>query len=372
MILKEGLMKQVKNLGVGKILSLVETNDCFYLNGHRYDKYNLFPIPFEFIHLNQDIPMSSYNDINGYFRSMCINKTADLCHTHKSYSKYTHKLDSYCSSIKDLNDHNIAYILYNKQCDSDNNILYIINVDTNVIINKINLLSQNVVFAGQDNQYIYLYNIGIHTASNCGGFTVYDKVNNTVQSKSHMSTYTSSGVSVNSNYMGFIYFDNNNGSINILQTSALHKDKTTQVDGIQTIQTVIARNGQGLVKNVEVYNNNAATSPDNVIKTDFHKVNFDLKSSTRYSSYSKNQIFVPFFSFRDEDLEEHITQIDEQIIKFLYMTRGNLGWEWYKELPVNINTYIEKHPDFIYNYAHIIKKLYTRQIESNICSFLLI
>lgn len=343
--------------GKGKSLKIVEFENDFYINGSKYDKYSLSTKPFSFFNLNQDIAPATYNNDSGPFIGMYLNKTCNLCHSHKSLVKRTVRIDTFGGYIRDINDRKYLYILNNKSYTQDSSIIYKIDIDNMKIVSKASI-DNSVAFAGQDGFFIYLYNLNSHDTK-FNGIYIYNKLTNTVEIKSHTTDFAYDILYDNYYYSGFTQMLNNNeNNLNIINTKSRHNIPTEKY-----IEFLTVKSGNTEVENLaSIYNQE--TSPDESIQ-EFNKVNFHVKSYTRYTKYSEDQILVPFFSNRKKDLETF--KGVNNIIKFTnYIKNSNNKYEFYKEFNIDISEYLEKNSEFEVTYLKILENSFNRKLDLNI------
>lgn len=354
MIISPGSIDEIN--GKGQPLRLLEIDSDLYINSCKYNKYSMNPIPFEFFKLNQDI--SSYSN-SGPFMGMSINKTCNLFHGLKAFIKRSHKCDMFGGYLKDSSDSNYIYYINNKSYTSDSSIIYKIDKNKMKVISKVSV-NNSISFAGQDSQYIYIYNLNTHSAD-IGGIYIYDKLNNTVELKEKQSIFSYDNLSDANYYSGFTYMDNSkNTEVHIINTIGFHNSKINN-----HIYSIIAKSGNTISNNLgTIYNN---TESDDKSIQDFNNVNFHVKGYTRFTKFSDTQIFIPFFSYRTNDLEYH-GNISKISLKFLEILKDEFSssCSFNKEYNIDISEYCESNPDFKPIFLKIMDNLYNRNLDLNI------
>lgn len=356
MIIAESSLDQPN--GFGRTLSIIELEDELFINGAGYNKYTLSPKPFSFFKVNQNISNSSYNDDTGPYIGMSLNTTCNLCHKHKSAYKRSVRLDTFGGYLMDNTERNIMYFINNKSYSHDSSVIYKINIDTNKILSKTDFSSYSFQFAGQDVNFIYLYNLGLHDTSYIGGIFIYNKSNNTITPVGNNS-FSYDIIYDNYNYHGFIQYIKDRDTT-VIDTYSKHKSTSSSS---KHINLITCKNGQGNIINIgEIYNKE--TSPDETIQ-EFNKVDFDVKSCTKISSFNENQLMIPLFSYRESDLEDYKTI--GFCLKFTQFNKNKNGiYEFYKEYKVDISDYILTDEKFLSTYYKILDKLINRELNLNI------
>lgn len=341
--------------GDGKPLNLIELDDSIYINTSKYNKYSLSPIPFEFLKINQNI--TTYYDY-GPFMGMSINKTCNLFHSQKSHIKRTAKGDCFGGYIRDSANMDYLYFINNRSYTSDMSIIYKIDLKDMRIISKLNV-ENSISFAGQDDEYIYIYNLNGHTDS-INGIYIYKKANNTIILKDYeSSTFSYDILYQNYYFSGFTYMDNSNEKeVHIINTKGYHLGKSNNG------KSIIARYGNTSSQEIIYDLYNKTESPDTSIQ-DFNNVNFHVKGYTRFSKFSDVQIFIPFFSYRESDRKK---DGDTKVLKFLSILKDNSTSQcsFYKEYSIDISEYLNNDNSFIIAFDKIIDSLYNRNLDINI------